>query len=173
YAESPTWKAVDLPYGNGAFTMTIMLPAPTVDIEALSAGLDQSNWRTLTSSFDSAEVDLSLPKFQLTYQRLLNSDLNALGMIVPFQGGLADFTPMSPMGKQLFVSFVTQKTFVDVNEEGTEAAAVTVGGISLTSVTPVPSYKIFRVDRPFLFVIRERLSGTVVFMGKVVRMPAA
>lgn len=169
YAESPTYKAVDLPYGNGAFTMTLVLPAPTVDIETLSAGVDQSNWRTLTSSFDSAEVDLSLPKFQLTYQRLLNSDLNALGMIVPFQGGLADFTRMSPMGKQLFLSFVTQKTFVDVNEEGTEAAAVTVGGISLTSV---PSYKTFQVDRPFLFIIRERLSGTVLFMGKVVRMSA-
>lgn len=170
YTQSPTYKAVDLPYGNGAFTMTIVLPDPTSNIETLSAGLNETTWRTLTSSFDSVEVDLAVPKFQLTYARMLNTDLNALGMVVPFQDGLADFTRMSPMGKRLFVSFVTQKTFVNVDEEGTEAAAVTVGGISLTSA---PLYRTFYVDRPFLFVIRERLSGTVLFMGKVMRMPVA
>jgi len=170
YMEGPTYKAVDLPYGNGAFTMTVVLPNPTADIETLSAGLSEANWRTLTSSFDSAEVDLAMPKFQLTWERVLNSDLNALGMVIPFQDGLADFTRMSPMGNRLYVSFVRQKTFVNVDEEGTEAAAVTAGGISTTSM---PAYKTFWVDRPFLFVIRERLSGTVLFMGKIARMPTA
>jgi serine protease inhibitor len=68
----------------------------------------------------------------------------------------------------LYISFVKQKTFVDINEEGTEAAAVTATGVSVTSVS-VPS--LMRVDRPFIFAIRERLSGTVLFMGKVVSLP--
>ena len=70
------------------------------------------------------------------------------------------------MGRELFISYVKQKTFVDVNEVGTEAAAVTVVGIGITSV---PVRTVVRVDRPFLFVIRERLSGTILFMGKIVR----
>ena len=87
-------------------------------------------------------------------------------MIAPFADG-ADFTRMSTRGRELYISIVRQKTFVDINEEGTEAAAVTSTGISLTSA-PVTS--LMRVDRPFVFVIRERLSGTVLFMGKVVKV---
>jgi serpin B len=75
---------------------------------------------------------------------------------------------MSPLGRQLFISLVKQKTYVDVDEEGTEAAAVTSVGISVTSA---PVRTVFRVDRPFVFVLRERLSGTILFMGKIVRMP--
>jgi serpin B len=76
----------------------------------------------------------------------------------------------APVGNELFIEFVKQNTFVDINEEGTEAAAVTTVGIGVTSM---PSYPTMRVDRPYLFVLRERLTGTVLFMGKVVRMPAA
>jgi serine protease inhibitor len=97
---------------------------------------------------------------------MLIPDLQALGMHDPFVDSGADFSRMSPRGRELFISVVKQKTYVDVNEEGTEAAAVTNVGISLTSATAP-----FRVDRPFVFVIRERLTGTVVFMGKIVRMP--
>ena len=116
------FEAVDLPYGNGAYSMTVVL----------------------------------IP------------DLQSLGMRAAFVDGGADFTRMSTLGSQLFISVVKQKTYVDVNEEGTEAAAVTNVGISLTSA---PVRIIFRVDRPFVFVLRERLSGTVLFMGKIVRMP--
>jgi len=87
-------------------------------------------------------------------------------MLVPFADG-ADFTRMSTRGRELCISSVRQKTFVDINEEGTEAAAVTSTGISLTSA---PITTVMRVDRPFVFVIRERLSGTVLFMGKVARI---
>jgi serpin B len=82
--------------------------------------------------------------------------------------GGADFSRMSPLGRQLFISLVKQKTYVDVNEEGTEAAAVTNVGISLTSA---PIRRAFIVDRPFILVLRERLSGTILFMGKIVRLP--
>jgi len=118
-------------------------------------------------SLDSMEIDLSLPKYTLKYERMLNEDLKALGMVAPFDRDQADFTRMAP-GNQVFINFVKQNTFVNVDEEGTEAAAVTVVGMSVTSVHSTP---VMRVDRPFLFVIRERLSGTVLFMGKVVRLP--
>ena len=88
-------------------------------------------------------------------------------MHVPFSTTQADFTKMSSVSG-LYISFVKQRTFVDINEDGTEAAAVTATGISLTSA---PMTSLMRVDRPFIFVIRERLSGTVLFMGKVVSMP--
>ena len=96
----------------------------------------------------------------------MNDDLHALGMIAPFDPDRADFSRMSP--QSVFINFVKQNTFLNVDEEGTEAAAVTVVGFTTTSVG---SSAVMRVDRPFLFVIHERLSGTVLFMGKVVRMP--
>lgn len=168
YLETPSFQAVDLPYGNGAFAMTVLLPKPGIDVESLSAGLSETGWGSLTSSFQSVELDLALPKFRLEYGRTMNDDLKALGMIAPFTPDVADFTRMSPQGHQLYISFVKQNTFVNVDEEGTEAAAVTVTGIQATSL---PLSSVMRVDRPFLFVIRERLSGTVLFMGKVVRLP--
>jgi serpin B len=104
----------------------------------------------------------------MTWERRLNADLQSLGMRDAFIDGGADFTRLSPRGRELFIGFVKQKTYVDVNEEGTEAAAVTAVGVGLTSA---PQTVVMRVDRPFLFVIRERLSGTILFMGKVVRLP--
>ena len=168
YLETASYQAVDLPYGNSAFAMTVLLPKPGTDIETLSAGLTHTGWRSLASGFHNAEVELAVPKFRLEYGRTMNDDLKALGMVVPFEANVADFTRMSSLGKQLYISFVKQNTFVNVDEEGSEAAAVTVTGIRLTSAA---SYSVMRVDRPFLFVIRERLSSTVLFMGKVVRIP--
>jgi serpin B len=97
---------------------------------------------------------------------MLNDPLQALGMRRPFDPVGADFTRMSAPGG-LFISKVKQKAFVDVHEEGTEAAAVTSVQIDLTSAGPA-----IRIDRPFVFAIRERLSGTILFLGKIVRPPA-
>jgi len=165
-ANAPTYSAVDLYYGNSAFAMTVVLPNQSVDINALAESLTGDSWKSLEQSFTEHKSDLYLPRFQLTWKRELNSDLTALGMGVAFHDG-ADFTPMSPRGKELIITKVIQKTFVDVNEEGTEAAAATSVGIGLTSAPPS-----IRVDRPFLFVIRERFSGTILFMGKIVKLPA-
>ncbi|MGQ0715319.1 MAG: serpin family protein [Gemmatimonadaceae bacterium] len=104
-------------------------------------------------------ADVYLPRFQMKWEDKLNSDLKAMGMDRAFCD-CADFSRMSPEG--VFISFVKQNTFVNVNEEGTEAAAVTTVGIETTSGRPS-----IRFDRPFVFVIRERLSGTILFMGKV------
>ncbi len=164
YGETATYQAVDLAYGDSAFTMTVVLPKAGTSVETLAASLDAPAWQVLTSGFRTAEVDLFLPKVKMSWLRELIPDMKTLGMNVPFTDQ-ADFTRMSTRGRELFISLIRQKTFVDINEEGTEAAAVTATGISLTSApVTVP----MRVDRPFVFVIRERLSGTVLFMGKVV-----
>jgi serpin B len=170
YAESATYQAADLPYGNTAFTMTVLLPKAGSDVETLAASLTPAMWQSLTAGFRVQKVDFYLPKLTLKYERKLNDDLRALGMVTPFVPGGADFTQMAPApaGNQLFIDFVKQNTFVDINEEGTEAAAVTTVGVGVTSM---PVYPVMRVDRPYLFVLRERLTGTVLFMGKIVRMP--
>ena len=166
YAETATYQAVDLPYGDSVFTMTVVLPKDGSSVDAVAASLTVDSWNTLTSAFRSSSVDLYLPKMKLEWQKSLIPELNALGMHAAF--GAADFTPMSPLGKQLFISQVRQKAYVDVDEEGTEAAAVTVVGVTLTSA---PISRQMRVDRPFIFAIRERLTGTVLFMGKVLNLP--
>jgi serine protease inhibitor len=106
---------------------------------------------------------VSLPRFSLEYEKSLNDTLKELGIVQAFRPLGADFTGMSSAGKQLYISEVKHKTFLKVDEEGTEAAAVTQVGISLTSA-PVG----IRVDRPFIVAIRERHSGTILFLGKVV-----
>jgi serine protease inhibitor len=166
YTETSTYQAVDLPYGNAAFSMTVILPKAGQDVNAVAKALGSSSWQTLTSTLHPANVNLALPKLKLEYERVLTNDLKALGMKAPFIDGLADFSKMTPA--QVFISFVKQNSFVDINEEGTEAAAVTTIGVQLTSA---PQSVTMRVDRPYIFVIRERLSGTVLFMGKILRIP--
>ena len=170
YFETPDIQAVDLLYGNSAFAMTVVLPKPGKDINGVVAGLTETSWSQWAEGFAESEVDLYLPKLKLEYERLMNDDLDALGMKLAFVGGGADFTGMSPRGRDLFIAFVKQKTFVDIYEEGTEAAAVTVVGMRETSA---PQLSTMRVDRPFVFAIRERFSGTILFIGKIVRMPEA
>ena len=167
YAETATYQAVDLPYGNTAFSMTVVLPRAGQDVNTLARGLTAAGWQALTSSLRSATVNLALPKLKLEYERKLNPDLMALGMVSAFSDMAADFRKLSP--DPVVISFVKQNSFVEINEEGTEAAAVTNVGVSVTSAPVTVS---MRVDRPYLFVIRERLSGTVVFIGRIVRMPA-
>ena len=162
------FEAVDLPYGSGAYAMTVVLPATGKRVDDVAASLGTSPWATWMGQFGDADVELQLPRFRLEWERGLIPDLQALGMRAAFNDGQADFSRMTTPNSQLYISLVTQKTFVDVNEEGTEAAASTNVGISLTSL---PVRRPFVVDRPFLFVLRERLSGTILFMGKITRLP--
>lgn len=155
-------EAVDLPYGSAAFTMTAILPPAGTDVDAFIETLDQFKWDAIVGALHQTKADVYLPKFRMAWEDTLNADLKAMGMANAFCEGCANFTRLSPVGDQLFISFVKQNTFVNVNEEGTEAAAVTTVGIGVTSAPPS-----IRFDRPFVFVIRERLSGTILFMGKV------
>lgn len=160
------YSAIDLPYGNTAFTMTVVMPNGT-DIDTFAESFDQSKWNALVSGLKTSSLEVHLPKFRMEWKRLLNEDLEELGMRLPFTPRGADFTRMSPAGRDLFISRVLQKTFVEVDEAGTEAAAATLVGIRATSLPPS-----FRADRPFLVVIRERFSGAILFIGKIAKLPA-
>ncbi len=169
YSRGSGYEAVELLYGNGAFAMTVILPeAGATPAEVLSQ-LDASAWRELRASFTEGSLGLKLPKFRLEYERTLNADLTALGMGIAFDGSRADLYGIADVRpNRLFISRVLQKTFVDVNEEGTEAAAATVVGVGVTCACPPPTLV---VDRPFLFVIHERLSGTILFLGRMNVIP--
>lgn len=150
----------DLPYGGQAFSMTIALPRDAGGIDSLVQRLTNERWSAWIAGLDSGTFDVFLPKFTLTYELTMNDALKALGMPSAFcDPGPADFTRMNPA---LCITEVKHKATVDVNEEGTEAAAATSIGFAPSSTTPS-----IVVDRPFLFVIRERLSGTILFMGRV------
>ena len=166
FSSTGTLTMGELVYGNTAFVMTILMPTSGTDVNGLAATLDTAAWRAALGSLRDAKVDVSLPKLKLEYERELKDDLEALGMLTPFLPDVADFTGMSPLGKQMYISFVKHKTFVDINEEGTEAAAVTNTGMFFTSAPPC-----LCVQRPFIFAIRERFSGTILFIGKIVRIP--
>jgi serine protease inhibitor len=165
HAATSEYSAVDLPYGNSAFTMTVVLP--NGDIDAFAESFDQAKWNALVTSLTNRDMSVYLPRFRMEWKRQLNEDLKQLGMKLAFTPYRADFTRMSPLGLDLFITRVLQNTFVEVDEEGTEAAAATVVGVGVTSAPPS-----FRADRPFLVVIRERFSGTILFIGKIAKLPA-
>jgi len=158
---TPEYIAADLPYGGEAFSMTVVVPSEDVGLDAFVEGLDAEAWAALVDDLRVGGAIVFLPRFTMEFDRTLNGDLAALGMLDAFDEGRADFSRLS--STQTFLKTVKQKTFVQVNEEGTEAAAVTTAESRVTSAPPE-----IRADRPFLFVIRERLSGTILFMGKVV-----
>jgi serpin B len=169
FAQTPDYQAIDLPYGGEAFTMTVVLPSEAIGIDAFVESLDAEAWAEIIAELRETELLVALPKFKLEYEKNLNDVLKALGMEVAFNPAAADFSRMhrDALAMQLHISRVKQKAFVDVDEEGTRAAAVTSVEIGVTSAPPM-----FRADRPFLFAIRERLSGALLFMG-VVRDPSA
>jgi serpin B len=120
----------------------------------------------LTSGWRDNEIILTLPKFKMTSQFELAGALNALGMKQAFQEGAADFSGMT--GKRdLWISAAVHKAFVDVNEEGTEAAAATAIGMRSMAMAYEPPPIVFRVDHPFVFFIRDNRSGAILFMGRV------
>ena len=164
YFESPEFQAIDLPYGNGDFSMTIFLPHPHTDTETLITLLNEENWKRWIGSLSRQDGMLQLPKFALEYELTLNDALHSLGMGVAFDPYNADFTGMYKGSEHLFLSKVKHKTFIEVNEEGTEAAAVT--SVEVKCTVALPSFSM-RVDRPFVFVIRENHTQAILFMGRV------
>ena len=167
-------RVIDLPYGRGAFSMTILLPRDARGIDSLVPALTGERWSAWTAALDAASEgttpDLYLPKFVLMYGLSMNGALQALGMRSAFDcTGGADFTRMAALAPGvLCISDVRHKATVDVNEEGTEAAAATSVEVATKGSGPSP----LRVDRPFVFMIRERFSGAILFMGRVMN-PAA
>ncbi len=165
FAQGERYRAVDLPYGGGAFSMTVVVPTEDSDIHELIGDLDGDAWGELTSRLATSRVQLWLPRFELEWEGALNDPLAAMGMPGAFQPG-ADFSRMFE-ATHAWIDEVKQKSFIRVDEEGTEAAAAT----SVAMISSMPP--VVRADRPFLFAIRERLSGTVLFIGSVIEAPPA
>jgi len=151
-------RGLDLPYGVGDFRMTLILPDRDRDLGEVISGLTPEQWHAWIARLSPSEIDVHIPKFKLAYDLLLNDVLTALGMGIAFTPA-ADFTGISP--RDPWISRVLHKAVIEVNEEGTEAAAVTVVEM-IESATPG-----FYADRPFLFAIRDRHSGAILFMGRV------
>lgn len=160
YFRGDNFEAVSLPYGEGRMSMYIFLPNSDSNLDAFLLHLNAENWENWMSQFDEVADNLMvvLPRFKLEYEVTLNDALKALGMGIAFSGR-ANFDGIAP---GLFISEVKHKTFVEVNEEGTEAAAVTAVMLK-DSIPPL-----FVVDRPFFFAIRDNWTGTVLFMGLVI-----
>jgi serpin B len=166
YTSNEDFRAVELPYGDSAFSMVVMLPSGEKTVSDLIANLDTEHWDSWFDNSSMTNVQVELPKFKYGFKSLLNDPLCNLGLGVAFSGA-ADFTRIRPSGG-LYISRVIHQTFIDVKEEGTEAAAATIVEIREISVIdegPV----IFKADKPFLYLIKENSTGAIVFMGKVGR----
>lgn len=164
YTSNDLFSMAELPYGQGNFSMLVLLPQTSFSTNDIVDSLTPGNWDFWISTLAEKNVDLQLPKFTFEYKNQLNDELEAMGMGVAFTD-TADFSKINGTGG-LFISKVLHKSFVEVNEEGTEAAAVTAVEVSLTSF-PGPEYTAFHVDRPFLFAIRETSTGAILFIGCV------
>ncbi len=168
YASNNLFQAVELPYGQGNFTMIVLLPRYDVSLDNLVSEMNPANWETWMESFSNeTSVNVYLPKFKVEYKKELKPDLAQLGMGIAFSR-FADFTKINK-NEDLYISSVKHKTFIEVDEEGTEAAAVTSVTITrLSSDGGDGDGSIeFRADHPFIYVIREQTTGAIMFMGKV------
>ncbi|MDY7014998.1 MAG: serpin family protein, partial [Cyanobacteriota bacterium] len=165
YAETEQFQAVSLPYGEeGNLSMYIFLPRSESNLQEFSQQLTAENWQLWMQQFGNREGNIEIPRFKLEYEVSLNEALKVLGMETLFDPAEANFSKMTEAS--VAVNEVKHKTFVEVNEEGTEAAAVTSIGVRVTSVPPPPFQ--MTVDRPFFFAIRDDRTGTVLFMGSMV-----
>lgn len=157
-------EAIELPYGNKKYSMVVLKPRgehpPSQVAEKL---METGTWNALISGFQPRKAQLALPKFKFSYENELKNELTDMGMGIAFIRGLADFSGIS--SELLYINRVLHKTFVEVNEEGTEAAAVTA--VEMNTYSSAPSVYPFLVDRPFLFAIREMETGLILFLGQV------
>ncbi len=160
------YQAVDLPYNNENVHMTFILPEVGVDINSFISSFSENDWQQIRNSYWTAKLYFYLPRFTLNQSSHLSDALKALGMPTAFDKDKADFSRINAINgdQRLYISKVEQKTFIEVNESGTEAS----------STTEVPLYardhpgpNEIKINRPFLFVIHDISSGTILFFGKV------
>jgi serine protease inhibitor len=164
YTVTEDFSAVEMPYGDSAFSMVVMLPSGESTTEDLVGQMDLSRWNSWFENPTVRNVQIELPKFKYGFRSLLNDPLIDLGLGLAFSDG-ADFSRITSEA-DLYISRVIHQTFIDVQEEGTEAAAATIVEMRETSAGG-NSTPIFRVDKPFLYVIKENSTGAILFMGKV------
>ena len=162
------FQAISLPYGAGRASMYIFLPEQRSSLRAFRRELSHKSWDVWLRHFRPAEGTIVLPRFKLAYEATLNDALKALGMGIAFDQRRADFSGMIADGKpSANIDEVKHKTFVEVNEEGTEAAAVTSIGMIRTTMAPQRNFSMI-VDRPFFCAIRDNQTGALLFMGAII-----
>lgn len=161
------FNAINLPYGEGRMGMYIFLPNNNSDLNSFVENVNTEKWEHWMDQFSELNMQISIPKFKLEYgTKELNDVLTSLGMGIAFDDEQADFSRIADLdaiGSNLYITKVAHRTFIEVNEEGTEAAAATSVGVGIRSLPPR-----FVVNRPFFFAIRDNETGTVLFLGTVV-----
>ena len=166
YGETPNLQVLELPYTGNDLSMIVLLPRKTDGITVLEEFLTPEAITKWSEGLDRREVEVFLPKFKMTSQFSLGDKLAALGMTDAFTGK-ADFSGMDGQ-RDLYISAVIHKAFVDVNEEGTEAAAATAVVMrAMAMMLEPPPTPVFRADHPFLFLIRDNHTGSILFLGRV------
>ena len=169
YYEEPTFQAVRVGYKTPRLAMYIFLPRNRSNLQQFEQNLSSAAWDKWTGSFETAEGHLRLPRFKLTHGATLNSALDKLGMGIAFDSRRARFDAINPTSLPIWVDKVLHRAFVEVNEEGTEAAAVTTVLMASCALKPCKPCRTFNmiVDRPFFFAIRDDDTKTILFMGAV------
>jgi serpin B len=163
YMETSDLQVLELPYVEDELSMIIILGKVKDGIDKVEERLTEEELAGWMEKLREREVVVSIPKFKMTREFMLADVLKSMGMVDAFTSA-ADFSGMN--GKQdLFISAVIHKAYVDVNEEGTEAAAATAIGMRLTAIEEPPP--VFRADHPFIFIIRDKVTGSILFLGRV------
>jgi serpin B len=162
YASGSGWQAVEIPYVNTALAMTIVVPD---DLAAFEKSLDSTRFAQITSELADAQVDLTLPKFKIETKSDLSSILPGMGMPLAFDAGHADFSGITTQ-ESLVISRVLHQANISVDENGTEASAATVVVMAVSSAVPLQAVSM-HVDKPFLFAVRDRTTGAILFLGRV------
>jgi len=165
YAETPKCQILEIPYAGDAVSMLVLLPRAVDGLSRLESDLTRDNLSAWRQSLNRREVRLLLPRFKMTARFRLDAALKALGMTDAFDEARADFSGMDGGAGRLFIGAVLHKAYVDVNGQGTEAAAATGVVVGLTAMAEPPPE--FRADHPFVFMILERETGTILFLGRV------
>lgn len=168
YYEGRNLQAVSLPYGGGRVSMYIFLPANGSSLKEFQKNLTAENWDSWMQEFAKTKGEIAVPRFRVEYEIGLNDALKALGMGIAFDPDRANFSGIIQSSENVFISRVKHKTFAEVNEEGTEAAAATSVEMSVTSaMQPRKTFRMI-VDRPFFCAIRDNRTGTMLFIGSIV-----
>jgi len=162
YTETDDLKILELNYQGNDLSMIILLPKEN-NISIAESALNADNLTNWHNTLEDVEIDVSIPKFKFETEYTLNGLLTNMGMVDAFIPGIADFSKMDG-SKNLFISKVLHKAFVEVNEEGTEAAAATVVIMELTAIMDP---NVFIADHPFIFLIQHKETGSIIFIGKV------
>jgi serpin B len=166
YAEVAGFQVLEMPYAGKEMSMIVLLPREVDGLSQLEGSLTSSNLSTWTRRLRGQEVDVALPTFTIDWGGGLSRTLVAMGMVSPFDPQKADFSGMDGRKNWLYLSDVIHRAFIKINEQGTEAAAATA--VAVTSLGGAPRHPIFRADHPFLFLVRENNSGSILFLGRVV-----